>query len=153
MTTQPTANLPAEVREAAVTEAIHEASTLTYADSRKLAKAALAALAPLWPSPLSTQQAEAAAREQRPGDAPNEIWLQWNGDQEPDDSVEPHEVSWCQSKIFAHDVRYIKADAAMRSHPTAATKKDAYKSMPPLTEEQRESISKITLTEQAEGGL
>ncbi len=50
--------------------------------------------------------------------APEEIWLQWNGDQDPDDDAEKHEVTWCQEKVYAHDVRYVRA----LSTPARSTK-------------------------------
>lgn len=42
---------------------------------------------------------------------PIRIYLQWNGDAEPEDS-EPclEEVTWSQEQIFKHDIEYIRAD-------------------------------------------
>lgn len=41
------------------------------------------------------------------------IYLQWDGEDEPDREL-PYEkrgeVSWCQDKIFKHDVQYVRAD-------------------------------------------
>lgn len=43
---------------------------------------------------------------------PIRIYLQWNGDSEPEDN-EPclEEVTWSQEQIFKHDVEYIRADS------------------------------------------
>lgn len=42
--------------------------------------------------------------------APDVIWLQWHGDGEPYDrgDVDPTDVTWCQDKIYEHDVKYIR---------------------------------------------
>lgn len=42
-------------------------------------------------------------------DAPERIYLQWHGDGEPDEEP-PVEVSWCEDKIFTHDVEYVRRD-------------------------------------------
>ena len=42
---------------------------------------------------------------------PEIIWMQWNGDGEPDGSpVAEGEVTWCREQVFRHDVKYIRAD-------------------------------------------
>lgn len=43
---------------------------------------------------------------------PVRIFLQWNGDQEPDptETVCLSEVTWCADRVFKHDVEYIRAD-------------------------------------------
>ena len=47
---------------------------------------------------------------------PRVIWLQWHGDGEPWEGgeVDAGEVTWSASKVFEHDVRYVRAgsDAA-----------------------------------------
>jgi hypothetical protein len=48
--------------------------------------------------------------EQQP---PDEIWLQWDGDQEPcDDPVSEPDVTWNLEQVWRGDVRYVRADAA-----------------------------------------
>ena len=46
-------------------------------------------------------------------DAPGKLWLQWWGDDSPDDG-EPNPcdegATWCADKIFEHDVLYIRTD-------------------------------------------
>ena len=47
--------------------------------------------------------------------APKRIWLQWNGDADPDDypdGPEPHpdDVTWSADMIHEHDVEYVRAD-------------------------------------------
>ena len=49
-------------------------------------------------------------------EAPSRIWLQWNGDQEPQEG-EPSEVTWCGSQIFPHDVEYLRATPAQPTPP------------------------------------
>lgn len=48
-------------------------------------------------------------REQKFG--PDRIFLQWHGDGEPDEhgTVCEEEVSWCKTKIFDHDIEYVRA--------------------------------------------
>ena len=43
-------------------------------------------------------------------DAPPErIFLQWDGDQEPDDYSVHIGVTWSDSRVFKHDVEYVSA--------------------------------------------
>ncbi len=47
--------------------------------------------------------------------APERIWLQLNGEENPDDYDDPYvdcsmDISWCWEKIYDHDVMYIRAD-------------------------------------------
>jgi hypothetical protein len=47
--------------------------------------------------------------------SPSAIYLQWHGDaDEPDIAPIPEEckefVTWCEDKVFPHDVKYIRAD-------------------------------------------
>ena len=53
---------------------------------------------------------------------PIRIYLQWNGDSEPEDS-EPcvEEVTWSQEQIFKHDIEYIRADSVPRKSTSAAS--------------------------------
>lgn len=45
------------------------------------------------------------------GSAPPSIWLQWDGDGEPEyGEVSIGDVTWCPTKVFAQDVEYIRAD-------------------------------------------
>lgn len=53
-----------------------------------------------------------------PKGPPNRIWLQWHGDEAPGEDGKFHEpdpchedVTWCQDKIFEHDVEYAKTSA------------------------------------------
>lgn len=46
---------------------------------------------------------------------PKEIWLQFYGDGSPaemlpDDDIETTDVSWCATKMFSHDVKYVRAN-------------------------------------------
>lgn len=43
---------------------------------------------------------------------PQTIWLQWNGEAEPepDTPVDAENVSWCAQKVFDHDVEYTRVD-------------------------------------------
>lgn len=46
-------------------------------------------------------------------DSPQYIWLQWVGDAkyvEDDTDIDPGDVTWCQDKIFKHDVKYVRVD-------------------------------------------
>lgn len=45
---------------------------------------------------------------------PAKLWLQWNGDGDPEDTspVDEECVTWAGDKIFASDVCYIRADVA-----------------------------------------
>ena len=44
------------------------------------------------------------SNEQQP---PDEIWLQWHGDQEPEHcNGEPGEVTWSRDAVFRHDIEY-----------------------------------------------
>jgi hypothetical protein len=47
-------------------------------------------------------------------DAPARIFLQWNGDQEPDPTTPPclSEVTWCKDRVFGHDVEYVRASTS-----------------------------------------
>lgn len=46
---------------------------------------------------------------------PARIWLQWHGDQKPEDcDGEPSEVTWCQDRMFVADVQYVRADKVSR---------------------------------------
>lgn len=42
--------------------------------------------------------------------APDIIWLQWHGDGRPDDhgEVDNRDVTWCQDKIYEHDIEYVR---------------------------------------------
>ena len=53
---------------------------------------------------------------------PIRIYLQWNGDAEPEES-EPcvEEVTWSQEQIFEHDIEYIRADRVPRKSTSAAS--------------------------------
>ena len=45
---------------------------------------------------------------------PENIWLQWNGDGQPDGSpVSVGDVTWSTEQVFEHDERYTKATAWM----------------------------------------
>ena len=47
-------------------------------------------------------------------DAPEAIWLQWDGDGEPDGSpVAVSEVTWATEKVFEHDEQYLKMSAIL----------------------------------------
>ena len=48
------------------------------------------------------------------GWAPVSLWLQWDGDGEPDQGkVSIGDVTWCSEKVFARDVEYIRADTIL----------------------------------------
>ena len=54
------------------------------------------------------------------GKPPDNIWLQFHGDGEPEDTpVSSDDVTWCQDKIYDHDIHYIKADALRRTADNA----------------------------------
>jgi len=40
---------------------------------------------------------------------PQEIWLQWHGDGDPDigDSISETDVTWSREKIYQADIKYI----------------------------------------------
>ncbi len=40
---------------------------------------------------------------------PPRIWLQWEGDQEPDNYAEHEGVTWAATQIWKHDVEYVRA--------------------------------------------
>lgn len=44
--------------------------------------------------------------------APVRIFLQWNGDQEPDPTETPSlaDVTWCADRVFEHDIEYVQSD-------------------------------------------
>lgn len=47
------------------------------------------------------------------GGSPVRIFLQWHGDAEPGDHIDPpdaSDVTWCKEQIWKHDVEYIRAD-------------------------------------------
>lgn len=48
---------------------------------------------------------------------PLNLWLQWNGDGDPEDSgdVAESEVTWSREKIFDADVEYVHADEIRRA--------------------------------------
>jgi hypothetical protein len=50
-----------------------------------------------------------------PGSAPDQIWLQWDGDQEPDYYSEHSGVTWAAHQIYKHDVEYVRADLSKRA--------------------------------------
>lgn len=54
------------------------------------------------------------ADEPQTGEPPDELWLQWYGDDEgnylwPDDAYRAG-VTWSQFRVWRHDVRYVRAD-------------------------------------------
>lgn len=48
--------------------------------------------------------------------SPSSIYLQWQGDSDDCDEPVPEEslefVTWCEDKVFDHDVRYVRGDLA-----------------------------------------
>jgi hypothetical protein len=68
---------------------------------------------------METQSANQTHDQQTTGPArdsvhePVRIFLQWHGDAEPGDYIDPpdaSDVTWCADRIFRHDVEYIRAD-------------------------------------------
>ena len=63
-------------------------------------------------------------------DAPGKLWLQWWGDDSPDDG-EPNPgdegATWCADKIFEHDVLYIRTDIAKAANAEPPAECDAGK--------------------------
>lgn len=57
---------------------------------------------------------------------PNRIYLQWYGDEEPHED-EVFEVSWCEDKIYKHDIEYIRVEKPeiTRLHKAIATYNNA----------------------------
>jgi hypothetical protein len=116
MNPQPAPALPENVRktligvlnEHARNCPIHPEGKLAIFGSGMLLNSLVAALAPLWPVAPTGSGRE----ERKPGSAPKEIFLQWNGDQEPDEDAEPAEVTWAKEQIFPHDVKYVLATPA-----------------------------------------
>lgn len=53
---------------------------------------------------------------------PDHIYLQWNGDADPDEPGAPYEpeVTWSRERIFDGDIEYIRADTIT----SAAERKD-----------------------------
>lgn len=46
---------------------------------------------------------------------PKELWLQWYGDRSPDemlpgDDIDVTDVSWCATKMWRDDVKYVRAN-------------------------------------------
>jgi len=57
---------------------------------------------------MTIEKGQIAALAVTPGSAPNRIWLQWDGDQEPDYYSEHSGVTWAAHQIFKHDVEESK---------------------------------------------
>lgn len=57
--------------------------------------------------PHSRRRKGAGMSDRMPGEAPKRIWIQWFGDQSPEDcDGEPSEVTWSETPVWDHDVEY-----------------------------------------------
>lgn len=65
------------------------------------------------------------ADEPQTGEPPDELWLQWYGDDEdnylwPDDAYRAG-VTWSQFRVWRRDVRYVRAEAVETWRPLAGS--------------------------------
>lgn len=71
----------------------------------------------------SSSKPETAIRVDTEVGPPQVIYLQYNGDGEPDDKspVRDADVTWCRDRIFEHDIKYILAAMSKPSEETTDT--------------------------------
>jgi hypothetical protein len=70
--------------------------------------------------------------------SPYSIYLQWHGDAEPSefyDGPEPGDVTWAKERIWAHDVKYIRADVVKKLMESVAVRIAADQAAVPYMEE------------------
>ncbi len=56
---------------------------------------------------------------------PPRIWLQWEGDQEPDNYAEHEGVTWAATQIWKHDVEYVRASELSTAQARASAAETA----------------------------